>query len=76
MTGRAVFAGCTWVNEATDTLDTLTFRPSSPQKRKKPRSFLRGFRLRGAGLNLRPPRHTDEARYAASLLCAFGGSER
>jgi hypothetical protein len=31
MTGRAAFTGCTWVNEATDTLDTLTFRPSSFQ---------------------------------------------
>jgi hypothetical protein len=34
MTGRAAFAGCTWPNQATDSLDTLTFRPSSFQSTK------------------------------------------
>jgi hypothetical protein len=34
MTGRAAFAGCTWVNQATDTRAILTFRPSSFQSTK------------------------------------------
>ena len=34
MTGRAAFAGCTWLSRATDTRDTLTFRPSSSQSTK------------------------------------------